>query len=180
MPRILALDLSLTDTGLCRVNVGPHGDLATREVTRIKSKAGEATFKAASERIYLIVAAIRAAILEEKPDLVVIESPALGSTTGQAHTRAWLWGKAYDEAASHAEVVTVTPQGIKMYATGRGNADKDEVLAAVVKRYPEFDVTNNNTADAVVAAAIGARFIGCPFDGDVPKTHLRAMDKLKR
>ncbi|QNL30133.1 RuvC-like resolvase [Gordonia phage Mariokart] len=183
MPRIISLDLSLTDTGVCDLSVADSSPLvsvpASARVTRVKSKASGTSWSALSTRIGTIVTAIKV-ILDSRPDLVVIESPALGSTTGQAHSRAWLWGKVYDAvAALGIPVITATPQGVKMYATGKGNADKDEVLAAVVKRYPDFDVTNNNTADAVVLAAIGARYLGSPIDS-LAKTHLRAMDKLAK
>lgn len=182
MPRILALDLSLTDTGVCALTVGPGG-LLSGTTSRIKSKAGGTRYCDVSSRISMIAQAINFQVTDHRPDLVVIESPALGSTTGQAHSRAWLWGSVYDGVRlSDTEIITITPQGVKMYATGRGNADKDEVLAAVIKRFGPLglDVTNNNVADAVTEAAVGARYIGCPIDGDMPKANLRAMDKLSK
>ncbi|AWN04210.1 RuvC-like Holliday junction resolvase [Gordonia phage Sour] len=175
MPRtILGLDLSLTDTGVCRIT--PDG-IGTR---RVRTKADGTTYASISSRIRTISTALKDEVAQTRPDLVVIESPSFASTTGQAHTRAWLWGKIYDQIHSGGiEVVTASPAAVKMYATGKGNADKDVVLASVIKRYADIDITNNNVADAVVLAAIGARLKGEPIeDGGLPKTHLRALDKL--
>ena len=41
------------------------------------------------------------------------------------------------------------------------------------------DITNNNEADAVILAAIGARLHGHPID-DIPKANLRSFAKLPR
>jgi crossover junction endodeoxyribonuclease RuvC len=70
----------------------------------------------------------------------------------------------------------VPPSSLKVYATGNGNADKDAVLAAVVLRYQGLvTVVNNDIADALIIAAIGARQIGAPLEASLPATHLRAM-----
>jgi crossover junction endodeoxyribonuclease RuvC len=72
----------------------------------------------------------------------------------------------------------VPPATLKTYATGKGNASKDAVLAAVVKRYPGWAVTGNDVADAVVLMAMGARLLGHPLESSLPQSHLRALDKL--
>ena len=64
------------------------------------------------------------------------------------------------------------------YATGRGNAGKDEVLLAVSRRYPHAPIVNNDQADAVALAAMGARLLGEPIEDSLPKTHLDALAKL--
>ncbi|WAB09183.1 RuvC-like resolvase [Gordonia phage LittleMunchkin] len=175
MPRIIGLDVSLTDTGVAVIN--PFG----LTVDRVRSKPTGSTYLEASMRIDTICAQIEGRLMAAQPELVVIESPAFASKTGQAHTRAWLWGRVFDLARRHADVLTATPQAVKMYATGAGNADKDEVLAAVVRRYPNLAVTNNNTADAVILAAMGSHYLGEPIaNAPTAKTHLRALDKLAR
>ncbi|NUS59160.1 MAG: hypothetical protein HOV66_30530, partial [Streptomycetaceae bacterium] len=75
------------------------------------------------------------------------------------------------------EVVEVTTGGVKKYATGKGNAGKDEVLAAVVRRYPDVEVSNNNEADALVLRAMGCDHLGQPL-AVVPQTHRAALDKV--
>ncbi|QDF17537.1 RuvC-like resolvase [Gordonia phage Yago84] len=173
MPRTIGLDLSLTDSGL--VSITPHAT----EVHRVKSKPNGSLYADASARIERIVGQLQTLIVIVEPELVIIESPALASKTGQAHTRAWHWGATYDMVRGlGVPVLTATPQAVKMYATGSGNADKDEVLAAVVRRYPDVAITNNNTADAYVLAAMGQRRLGGQIEDSLPKTHLRAMERL--
>lgn len=113
------------------------------------------------------------------PTLAVIEAPAFSKNNGMAHERAGLWWKLYELAAVTwgVPVVVVKPNVRAMYATGKGNAGKDEVMLAVPRRYPDVQITNNNECDAVVLAAMGARLKGNPVDA-LPATHLRAMKTI--
>ena len=70
--------------------------------------------------------------------------------------------------------MVVPPKTRAKYATGNGGADKRAVLAAVRAAYPQFTIRNDNEADAVVLAAIGARSLGHPID-DLPASHLAAL-----
>ena len=67
---------------------------------------------------------------------------------------------------------------IKKHATGKGNAGKDEVLLAVSRRYPHAPIVNNDQADAVALAAMGARLLGEPVEDSLPKAHLDALAKI--
>jgi hypothetical protein len=71
--------------------------------------------------------------------------------------------------------VVVVTQHLKIYATGRGTEmDKDDVLAAVIKRYPKTDVAGNDGADALSLAAMGADYMGAPLVV-MPESHRRAI-----
>ena len=72
----------------------------------------------------------------------------------------------------------VPPALLKKYATGRGNAAKDEVLAAVVRRYPHADINGNDIADAVVLAAMGARHREAPIENSLPALNASALAKV--
>jgi Holliday junction resolvasome RuvABC endonuclease subunit len=112
-------------------------------------------------------------------DLVVIEAPAYDSRTGHQHDRSGLWWRIVGHALDHqANVVEVTTGGLKKYATGKGNAPKDAVLLEVARRFPHVDVTNNNEADALILAAMGADWAGTPIV-DLPKTHRDALAKVE-
>lgn len=112
-------------------------------------------------------------------DLVVVEQPAFSRSTGSMHDRSGLWWLAVAKLRSlDRPVVEVTPTARAKYATGKGNAGKDAVLAAVVRRYPDVEVTGNDEADALVLAAMGARWAGHPID-DPPKTHLAALEAVR-
>lgn len=172
-PRIVGLDLSLTATGLAFIRPDSAAGVQT-----LKSKgAKDASLAERALRIHnlardIIIAACTA-------DVVVIEQPAYNQTGGSHHDRSGLWWLVVDALADEElRIVEATPQAVKTYATGKGNASKDEVLAAVVRRYPDVEVANNNEADALVLAAIGARLAGHPIE-ELPQTHLRALEKVR-
>ena len=54
------------------------------------------------------------------------------------------------------------------------------MLLAVAKRYPHVDVQDNNQADALVLAAIGARLAGHPIEDGLPKANVEALAKVTR
>lgn len=168
MPRIIAIDLSMTSTGLCRADIGPDGhDIALATVT---SKAGtDKSYRAVSARLAAITGDCAGAM--DGADLVVLEGPAFSSQGQGVHSRYWLWGKVYDAAAAAGIPVLVpTPNQRCKYITGKGNAAKDAVLAATIRRWPDVEVGGNDQADALVLAAIGARHLGHPIDS-VPTSH---------
>lgn len=150
---ILGLDLSLTATGLATVD---HGILTAAW-----------TFKGSSSglnRLRGIVAEVYAQARDTKADLVVLEGPAYGAQAGQQghHERAGLWWLVYDRLDRNGyPVVVVPPKSLKKYAAGKGNASKEDVLVAAVRRLPEFD-GDNNAADAAWLAVMAADHRGEP------------------
>lgn len=177
MPRIIGVDTSLTRTGLARIDV--VGSLPpTIELWSYPSKPVGDQWAARHDRIHELATEVGKAF-DGFPTLVVIESPAYSSTTGAVHDRAWFWGQVYHQARERGiPVLTATPQGRMKYATGKGKADKDVVLAAAIKRWPNVDITNNDEADALILAAMGARKLGHPVD-DVPLLNQEALAKMK-
>jgi crossover junction endodeoxyribonuclease RuvC len=163
--RVLGLDLSLTSTGVAD-NAGM--------VERIRSSPS------AEISLFTRLRIIRNRIMDLVPhaDLVVVESLAISRQTGQHLTRAGLWHLVMEEIdASFTPWAEVSPTALKRYATGKGNAGKDEVLAAVVRRFPDYPVGGNDTADALVLAAMGADHLGVPIV-DMPQTHRTALAKV--
>ncbi|MFJ9558228.1 hypothetical protein ACIRPH_30860 [Nocardiopsis sp. NPDC101807] len=164
-PRVIGLDLSLTSTGLAS---------SLGWTDRIKTKPDQ--YPTTFDRLR----AIRASVLSaaRSANLVVVEQLAISSQTGQHLTRAGLWHLVM-EAIDAADVpwVAVTTQTLKKYATGKGNASKDETMLAVARRFSEWEVSGNDEADALVLAAMGADYLGHPI-ADMPKTHRDALDKV--
>jgi crossover junction endodeoxyribonuclease RuvC len=189
MTVIIGLDLSLTSTGLARIEAGQDAlgaTVLTQTVTskprarrrgdppplllersaRLRRLAGDITQRCASA------------------DLVVIEGPAFSRNESGTWDRAGLWWLVVARlTGAGLRVVEADPTKIKTYALGKGagqGTDKDHVLAAVVKRYPDVDVTGNDVADALVLAALGARFAGFPIEPHgLPQTHLKALDGIR-
>jgi Holliday junction resolvasome RuvABC endonuclease subunit len=71
--------------------------------------------------------------------------------------------------------IVVSPKTLKKYATGHGNAGKEEVLAAAIRRL-NYEGHNNNEADALWLRQIGlAKWSGLHV---VPESHRVALDAV--
>lgn len=132
---VVGLDLSLTATGLAR-----HDGTST-----LKAKAG-------------LVGMARLAWLRGQlmdfcagADLVVVEGYSMGTARQQSHAHALgeLGGVArlalFEAGYPYADV---PPASLKRYATGKGNANKGQVLEAASKRSGLDFGGDNNRADA--------------------------------
>lgn len=168
----LGIDLSLTGTGLTLIS-----DEGIKTAL-VKSKGdAKATLDERAARLSMLSETIlQHASLVADDGVIVIEQPAYSQTAGSHHDRSGLWWMIVGrliELGYH--VVEIAPTSVKKYACGKGNAAKDAVLAAVVKRYPQADVTDNNIADSLVLAAMGARWLKRPIDINLPVLNVTAM-----
>lgn len=171
VPRIVGLDLSLTSTGIAVI----EGGIVTTHRVRSTGRKGASTEQTARRIHSLTMEIANHTGRSSDPALVVIEAPSFGSVHGAQHERGGLWWAVAMVCVAQAwPIATVSPQGRARYATGRGNAGKDEVLAAAIKRWPDVDISGNDVADAVIIASMGARHLGCAIDA-MPANHLTAM-----
>jgi crossover junction endodeoxyribonuclease RuvC len=177
---IIGIDPSLSGTGLAVIDTE---DALVAYTHTITSKPCAATIEARVQRQARICRELlntlpNGELLAPAVDLAVIEAPAYDSRTGSQHDRSGLWWRIIDRLLEHhVPVVEVTTGGVKKYATGKGTSPKDTVLLAVARRFPNVDVQNNNEADALILAAMGARHLGHPID-DMPKAHTAALDAV--
>lgn len=163
---VIGLDLSLTSTGVAgngwadRIRPGTRRDV---------------------DRLHYIKTSVLEHI-SSKDDLIVIEGPSYGSGTkvrqqGQ-HERAGLWWLIKCALSLRdLPVAVAAPKARAKYATGNGNADKDEVLAAAVRRFPGVPITKNDEADAYWLCAMGHALLGDPL-ADMPKVNCEALKKV--
>lgn len=177
MNSVAGVDLSLSSTGVCvaspLLNIAPT-------VYRIQSKGGK------DDSLHLRVGRgvdIVDRIMQVIPagSDVFVEGPSFGQLRqGGEHQRAGLWWSLVTllDLQGHT-VVSVAPSVLKKYATGKGNAGKDEVLAAAIRRYPTINITGNDAADATILCAIGLRLTDEPLEESLPKAHLDALTKLE-
>lgn len=172
--RVIGLDLSLTATGIAiidddtitvhTITSSPTGDSVDDRVRRLDK--------------------IERAVMEcmtgaSEIDLIVIEGPSFGQMRQSGeHVRAGLWWRIVSICTDTAPVVEVPPATLKKYATGKGNAAKDAVLLATARRFPDVDLRDNNQADALWLAAMGARHLERPID-DVPQLNQAAMAAVR-
>lgn len=137
MTRVLGLDLSLTATGYAY----------TEEVAGV--------FKPKTRGMARL-ADIRSSIMElaHVADVVVLEGYAF-ARPNQAHQLGELGGvirlELHDRRVPY---VDIPPALLKRFATGKGNATKDAMLAAAIRRFA-FEGDNNNAADAWLLRAMG-------------------------
>ena len=156
------LDLSLTSTGTARID----GTLSRADRWQPRKLTGH-------DRLDWLLQHVENAVYQA--DIVVIEGPSYGSPLGQ-HQLGGLWWLIthlllYRNGIPYA---VVPPASLKKYATGKGNAGKDQVLLAASNRYPESGIDGNDTADALVLAAMAADFYGFPLR-EVPKLNRSAL-----
>jgi crossover junction endodeoxyribonuclease RuvC len=178
--RVTGLDLSLTGSGVVTIETVDAPGLAAwrAAVTERGSRTvDQHDIPARATRLRSVAGPVIADARDS--DLVVVEDLYMGSGTGGQLDRAGLFWIVVNSLDSRGiPVAVVTNNHLKMYALGKGagkGTDKDYVLAAVIRRYPTVNVVSNNTADALVLAAMGSRHLGSPIDPDLPETHLRAM-----
>lgn len=176
---ITGIDLSLTGSGVVTVETAQAPGLAAFRAAVVEFGSGPAAPDLAARGYRLRSVATPVLRAARGSNLVVVEDLYMGTGTGGQLDRAGLfWLVVATLTHEGYPVALVTNNHLKMYALGKGGGkgtDKDYVLAAVVRRYPSVPVQSNNTADALVLAAMGARHLGFPIDPDLPETHLRAM-----
>lgn len=177
MHNIVGIDPSLTRTGIA---TGHSGRNPTTVTTIGSTGHRHDTWNDRWLRITRLADRIAAAAHLSPDTLVAIEAPSYGSTGGSQHDRAGLWWTIYGHAArAGATVLCVPPTVRAMYATGKGNAGKDAVIASVVRRYPHTRIANDDEADALVLYALANRANESPIEPDMPKAHRRASDRTR-
>lgn len=113
-------------------------------------------------------------------DVVVLEGYAMGSKR-QSHTRAIgeLGGVVrlalFERGTPYVEV---PPATLKKLATGRGNAPKEEVLAAAIRRLG-YGGHDNNEADALWLRTAALIHYGLPDAPELPKMQREALGKVE-
>lgn len=113
-----------------------------------------------------------------KPDLAVIEGPAYGACNASTHDGSGLWWRIYAQLRGHRiPIVTVAPTTRAKWATGKGNSGKRDVLAAVRATWKQWEphITDDNAADALTLAEIGARGCGDQLHFTLRLRHIDAM-----
>jgi Holliday junction resolvasome RuvABC endonuclease subunit len=172
----VGLDLSLTATGVAALD-----DTATPalQTNTIKSKGKkDDTLLARGARLRTLSHNIIA--ITGKADIVIVEQPAFSQTGGSHHDRSGLWWLTVNKLQTAGIVVVeIPPTSLKKYITGKGNASKMEVVAKIIRLLPDTEVNNDNEADAIGLALMGARHYQTAVEETLPKVNLEAMDKIR-
>lgn len=172
-PHVLGVDPSLTATGLAAFGPG-------RCWTATLGSTGKRTDTLASRdaRLSRITDAVADHVTDDTA-LAVIEGPALASTNGSLLDRYGLWWRIVHRILGRDVPVYVCPPTVlKKWATGKGNADKIAVALAVARLWPAVELADDNQADALGLAAMGAQQLGLALPGGVLPAYRR--DALAR
>jgi Holliday junction resolvasome RuvABC endonuclease subunit len=164
--KIIGLDISIRATG-----VAFDGGIAGLTTIRPRSKG--------DDRLVEITQAVLAVLLPHDPatGLVVLEDLPTGLRNAAAGSLGMVHGAVRAELIRlGAPYTTVPPATLKVYATGRGNAQKPDMRMELYKR-AGLDVADDNQVDAWWLRALGLDLLGRPAL-DLPKMHRRALDKL--
>lgn len=169
---VVGLDLSLTATGYAVVEDGKLVDSGV-----IKSKPGGDQLVDEAKRLSEIVDNVLAIVPESK--LVVIEGIAfmIQKTTSLVQlaainymVRIGLWKRGIP-------FVVVSPPSLKKFVTGKGKAQKDEMMLDVYRRWG-VALTENNICDAYGLARIGLALLG--EDDKIDKTQKEVVTLCKK
>lgn len=167
MTRFIGVDFSTTSTGIAIVD-GHHWQTFT-----LRSKPSGTTLSAYYERIQDLAHNIVASIDLRSDDVIAIEGIAFagrGSSVDRLHY-AWHRTVEFLTRLQGTDLVVVTTNQVKQLATGKGNAQKDEVLLATERRVPQAQASNNDEADAVWIAVGASILAGSPVI-DLPAAHM--------
>jgi Holliday junction resolvasome RuvABC endonuclease subunit len=170
--RLVGVDLSLTGTGIA---VHEPGGLTFTRLVGEDGKKG-APLASRRARIRRLVAGIME--FAGTATAVAIESHDFGGRYGSLHDRSGAWWILVDELAQLGiPVIMMTPTQLKMYLANSGNASKQDVLVAAVKRWPTVDIRNDDQADAMSALSMLVRHLElAPLEDAWNQKMAKAMD----
>lgn len=158
MTAVVGIDPSLASAGVAIIERDRFGQILPPRLHTLGHKGhADATWPERSRRI------VRQArsILDAVPTttvLAVIEGPAYGVQTPGVWDRAAVWWGVYSGLLGRAVPVAVcAPATRAQWATGKGNADKTAVLAAMRALWPNAAIADHNQADALALAHAAAQ-----------------------
>ena len=149
MSCVVGLDLSLRSTGCCAIDDDSKSVIACCLVNAEKDVYGV-------QRLAFLINRISYFVEKHKPRMVAIEGYAFASNMAYAREIAELGGivKLWLHRA-HVPFELVAPTKLKKFATGKGNAKKNQMLLAVYKKWG-VEFSNDNEADAYALARFAA------------------------
>jgi Holliday junction resolvasome RuvABC endonuclease subunit len=165
--RVMGVDLSVSSTGICL----PDGSV-DRIITTVNPDGGE---HAQTRRLALVCEVIVIHVTETDAHVVALEGFSYNSKQSQQHLTGglgWMVRHALDQV--HVRWVVIPPASLKKYATGRGNAGKDEVLTSAAIRTGRPDLCHNDVVDAFWLRAMCLDGLGHPLL-DMPKLNRTAL-----
>lgn len=160
MRRVAGLDYSMVATGIAILTKRVNGTCLINTTT-VTSKGKRAdTWPNRSRRLRGLKDEILNYITT--CDLVVIEGPTRAlNNGGSSFDRHWGLGTVIDSlVARDIPFAIVAPAALKLAITAKGTADKAAMAGAVCRLWPDLELDNSDTTDAVGLAHLGAVRLG--------------------
>lgn len=194
---VAGIDPSLTSAGIAIVQDGQPVHIASPGFTDRGGGYSGKSWKLRNRRVRYQNRQIYEAIMTVgKPDLMLIEEHPYGAKAfGGEFDRAFLWHKII-ETFDLAKIpfVVVHNQTLKVWVTGKGSCrdteltrtqrrkqDKQLMIDTVSSWWPDWKGRigkNDDVADALGLAAIGAFHLGDPMPFPVKPRHTTGLDKV--
>jgi Holliday junction resolvasome RuvABC endonuclease subunit len=170
-PRVLGLDLAAECSGVAL----PDGSTTT--ITAPRASGSPRTLADNLDRMDFVTGAVEELLEEHRPRLVVLEDYAPGAKGASAHRLAEVGGcvrlACYRAGAA---LVLVGTRQVKLYATGKGTAQKSDMRLALYKR-AALEVPTEDEVDAWWLRAMGRDRLGSP-SVVVPASHRRVLENI--
>jgi crossover junction endodeoxyribonuclease RuvC len=164
MPSIIGLDLSLTSTGVC----SKEGSFAYQPKTK-----GMERLANIRDEVMLVVTA------QDHP-IVIVEGYSFSSRNSQSHALGELGGvmrlALHETGISY---IDVPPTSRAKFATGKGNASKNEVVSSISARTGIVwsGKGADDMCDAWILRQMGLAHLG-ESEYDWPAVNMAALDKI--
>lgn len=150
--RLIGLDPSMTSTGVA-VHI-PGAETFTLSIGE-KGKTTDTLQMRYDRQVRTADAVLD---LVRGADAVAVEAHSFSTKSAFAHDLSGQWwrmvGGILDEGIP---VVELEVQRLKGYLTENGNASKEQMLIAAVRRYPTVNIKTNDEADAITALSMLVR-----------------------
>jgi hypothetical protein len=187
-PLVIGGDLSLTATALAwpDAEVKTHGRDGLTGTKLSPGRKAVALSVLARELYFMTTGRPNASGIT----LLMVEMlPTTGTRVNSERCYLWHEYVRLCQGLSGIPIIDVPPTSLKLYITGMGDANKREVLAAVAKLLPQFDIRrhgksgkplktlDDNRADAAVLCAMGMDLLGHPLV-EVPARNRAALHTL--
>lgn len=178
MSTVLGLDLSLVRAGIAIVTDG----VPTRVCSVGHAGVNGANYRSRSNRITsqarAVIQATQFGPLPIHVDLALIEDQlAHGPMLPSALDRSALWWGVYSALnARNVPIAVVNPATLKVWTTGKGRADKADMLASV--REWGWRAANHDEADALALASVGAYHLGDPVPFQRKDRHDAVLERV--
>lgn len=176
---VLGVDPGFASMGFAAVAVDPVGDLANAVwVVRTEKSTKKGNVRASEDNVRRAMELsfrLEEAVANWAPLAVAAETMSWPRNAGAAAKVALAWGVLCSVAKRHGlPLVQASPQQVKLAICGSKTASKEEVIAAVRKRWPELELPKQVTLQEHAADA-AAVVVAC-LDSEV----LRMARKLGR